>query len=503
MRKKLKKILAGILICSMLAPICGMNGSVSMAKSVEINTETIPDAQIRSLAVSADTNSDGVLSEAEAEKVESLWFYDAIDDISQALKIFPKVTSVTFRNVGNTQSIVFNSTKVKAVTLRDCNKVVALKGASPEKVEVYVKKKVGDVNFAKLAGYSNVTDLTLSNIYSDKLSAGNITLPNTAKLKSVRIYACQFKKANLSALKNVTSLSLINCGLKSLDISKYTKLTYLNVSDDKLKALDVTKNIKLTNLTVSSKQLKSLDVTKNKELAYLSVVSNKVKNIDITKNTKLSGLHLYGCKLKDLNLAKNTELKSITLGNNNLKKVDVKKQKKLTSFSCYENKLTSLNISANKKLESLNVSSNKLKKIDVTKNTKLSSVNCEKNPITALDLNKNKKLEYLEIAGTKLTPTTLKLAESIQLRMISVGKLYNILTILQEKMVTDSYFNICMVGKPGKSYDLKSMIPMLAEYNMKNTETGVVTLPKSDYNYITHVKASTEKRSCYIYFYKK
>lgn len=336
MKKKFKKAMAGILICSMLSPVCGLTGSVSMAKSVEINAETIPDAQIRSLAAGADTNNDGVLSETEAEKVESLWFSDAIDDISQALKIFPKVKNVTFRNVGNTKSIVFNSTKVKDVTLRDCSKMVALKGAAPEKVEVYLRKKAGDVNsankqklgdinFAKLAGYSKVTDLTLFNIYSDKLSMGNITLPNTKKMKSVRVYACQFKKMNLSALKNVTSVILTNCGLTNLDVSK----------------------------------------------------------------------------------------------------------------------------------------------------------------------------------NTKLTPDTLKLAENIQLRTISVGKLYDILKMLSEEMVIDDFFNICLVGKPGESYDLKSMIPMLEGYSIGNTENGVLTLPKSDYDYITSVNATTEKRSCYIYFYKK
>lgn len=348
MKRRMTKILAGVLALGMLAGSGAWE--TQAASSYEINRENFSQDSLYYAAESADANYDGVLTKKEAAAVEELRIGSDMKDLTKCFKVFPNVTTLYLTADGN-KSIKINNKKVKEIQVYG-NYIVALKGAAPKTVRVSVDKASGTLDFSKTEGYSKV-----SAFYVSAPKATRIIAPNASKLEKVGItYCSKIKKIDTAAYKNVKELTLDGNNLKSIDVKKNTKLTSLACYDNKLTTLNISANTNLKDVGVGG---------------------NKLKTIDVTKNKKMNRITAYSNKLKSIKTAKGNVIKELEISYNSFTNLDLSNYPKLKTLYCRDNKIKTLSFAKNPKIERLYISGNPLTKMTFAKNTSLVSVSAD------------------------------------------------------------------------------------------------------------------------------
>lgn len=156
-------------------------------------------------------------------------------DISNVVKYFPNVTSVTI-NAGSNKAVTINNSKITNVSVYGQNPV-ALKGVSPKVVYATVLSKQNSIDYTKLEGYSKVTKFYLD---CDS-NATKVKIPNASKLTDLKVSNAKLTSFDTSKLKSVQKLTLDGNNLKSLNIKKNKKLTSLACYNNKLTSLSLGK----------------------------------------------------------------------------------------------------------------------------------------------------------------------------------------------------------------------------------------------------------------------
>lgn len=447
-KREIRKFVSGVLACSMLANVCVFGGEnvVSNAKEIKIDEESIPNAQIRNIAKSADTNQDGVLSDEEAGKVDYIGIYSETSDISEATAMFPNATEA-YVTVGAAKTLTVNSDKIKKLRIVGEN-VVAVKGASPTVITVTVTKSAKKLDFSKVEGYSKATEFSINGLsWKDDYKVSEVVTPNTAKLKKVGIYYC---------------------GISKIDVSKFKNATEISLDGNNLKSINVKKNTKLTSLACYSNKLTSLNISSNKKLKDIGVGYNKLKKLDISKNKKIQKITAYNNKITTIKTNKNKNIKEIDLSSNKMSSINMKLFPNLTYLGCGDNPLKKLSVDTNKKLETLYVENTSIKKLSLKNNKKLVQLNVEKTAIKDLTI-----------------PT------SCVFNRITVGDKHS---ILKKVKLAKTNANVVMTVKSYKTYKLAELIPALKGYKFSTagtdisvTEAGILKtekLNKSQWYYI-------------------
>lgn len=377
MKKTVKKIAAVAAVLSLLTGSIAWGGQLPAAKAagLEINEENFgTDYGVLAAVRGADSNQDGILSDAEATKITSVCFFNATNDISKIVKYFPKVSYVSV-NVGSYDSLTINHSSIKSLSV-EAQKVINLVGCS-SLTEVFYSfiEKSGKVDFSKAKGYSNVKKFSVNGS-----GLTDVVAPNQAKLTTLRIIGTKMSK---------------------IDTAKYKKVTTLDLSSNQLKSINVKSNKTLVSLACYNNKLSSLNISSNKNLKDIGVGGNKLTKIDTTKNQKMLRVVAFNNKIKSYPAASNKKLTEINLSCNKLTKLDVTKNKDLRALDISGNKIKSITLTKNKKLNALSVGSTSLKKLSLAKSVKLSKITVG----TKYSLLKNVKFKsntYLQI-GMKLS----------------------------------------------------------------------------------------------------
>ena len=334
------------------------------ATGVAINETTFPDENFRKWVLSQKYGKDGILTEEEIAKVESIDV--AYQDI-KSLKGIEYFTAMEYLLCGSehlTEIDISKNTKLKWLR---CS-----------------QSKLTSLDVSKNAA------LVELRCHNNQLTALDVS--NNPLLENLD---CESNKLTELDVTHNPALKYLSCyynPLTSSDVSHNPALESLRCYELPLGTLDVTKNPALQSLVCTGMQLTTLDLSQNPELNYLSCDGNELTTLDITQNPKLYFLRCYGNKLAALDLTKASELESL---------------------ECYDNQLTALDVTQNLALKTLDCQNNQIAALDVTKNTKLESMNCGGNPIKTLDLSQNTALKHLYCWGNELT--TLDLSKNTAL----------------------------------------------------------------------------------------
>lgn len=267
-------------------------------------------------------------------------------------------------------------------------------------VEVYIQgteqyTKIPDVNFE-----NKLISLGIDSGVAD----GQILTSKVNKITSLDL--SDSKITDLTGIQDFTELTLLNVywnKLTSLDVSKNTKLQYLNTGYNAgIKSLDLSKNTALLNLQCFISGLTSLDLSNNTALTNLNFGSNDLTTIDLSKLKNLVSVNASNNLLTTFDTSNNLELTGIDFSRNKLTTFDSTKNIKLISLNCESNLLTSIDISKNTTLETLECGYNKFVSLDFSKSTTLNKLTCEGNAYLK-DLNlKNSNNSNIPAANLKL-----------------------------------------------------------------------------------------------------
>ncbi|MDY6156350.1 MAG: leucine-rich repeat domain-containing protein, partial [Agathobacter sp.] len=280
----------------------------------------IPDKNLYAyLLKSADRNSDGILTVAEAWSVTYLNMdsnyndtdMGLVDDFSGLGDVFKNVTSLTISSYTKwaAQESLFNEiSKFKDMTNLTSYTALYQKSLDticsdlPELTYLYVYSagKLDMTNISKLS------KLDYLHIGSDIKNAGGINKLNLSRLEM------HFDDVKYSDISDVLG------GLDYLQMSG-------NISDDMFDNINKLTNITSLHIEGGSEKNtdKTIDVSSLNKLEYLSISSYGVisKIILPSDNSNLRYLHISGSSFEDNgqttidNLAKNTDLTDLTLNN--------------------------------------------------------------------------------------------------------------------------------------------------------------------------------------------
>ena len=334
---------------------------------VTIDETTFPDENFRKWVLSQKYGKDGILTEEEIAKVESIDV--AYQDI-KSLKGIEYFTAMEYLLCGSehlTEIDISKNTKLKWLR---CS-----------------QSKLTSLDVSKNAA------LVELRCHNNQLTALDVS--NNPLLENLD---CESNKLTELDVTHNPALKYLSCyynPLTSLDVSHNPALESLRCYELPLGTLDVTKNPALQSLVCTGMQLTTLDLSQNPELNYLSCDGNELTTLDITQNPKLYFLRCYGNKLAALDLTKASELESLECYDNQLTALDVTQNLALKTLDCQNNQIAALDVTKNTKLEAMNCGGNPIKTLDVSQNTALKHLYCWGNQLTALDLSKNVALTEL------------------------------------------------------------------------------------------------------------
>lgn len=323
------------------------------------NEIEIPDAAFKQyLLENFDTNKDGILSQAEADKVTEIYIQSYDVKSLQGIEYFTGLKTLSCSNC--------------SISNLDVSKNIVLEGL--------------------YCSYNPIKELNVNNL---------------ANLKELYCDGCLLSNLSLDGCPALERLSCLNNQLSNINISKNTMLKALYCSDNHLSSLDVSKNILLNELSCYRCQLKELDVSTLPNLTSLMCGENELDVINVSNNPKLELLWCDINNLAELDVSNNPKLYSLSCGNainpdgsvlegnNHISAIDISNNPELTTLFLSANKLTHLDVTRNLKLRQLDVNSNDIHSINLSNNIALEELFCAANDLTYLDVTKNENLKQL------------------------------------------------------------------------------------------------------------
>ena len=342
----MKTVLRFAIMLTITAALCLCFGTAAYAGDVAINATNFPDAVFREYVTRYDSDTNGILSDAERADVGFMFLSNKGISSLQGIEFFTELSNLYCE--GN------------QLTSLDLSRNTAL------------------------------TSLYCS---SNRLTALDLS-QNTA-LKYLYCHKNCLTALNVS---QSTALKYLNCGynqLASLDVSNNTALIELSSRENQLTGLDVSNNTALTRLDCDFNQLTGLDVRGNTALTSLSCDSNQLTGLDVSRNTALTSLWCGGNQLAGLDVSNNLLLTCLDCGLNQLTGLSVSHLTALNSLGCASNQLTGLDVSHNTALTSLSCDDNQLTSLDVSHNASLTYLVCINNQLTNLDISYCPELLWL------------------------------------------------------------------------------------------------------------
>lgn len=258
---------------------------------------SIPDANFKrallnywvSNSEKLDSNRDGEISVAEAEKIKHLHVFE---------KNISNLTGIEY--FVNLKSLNCYNNKLRVLNVTKCKELVDLR-----------------------CGMNNLESIDLS---------------KCTKLKHLNIYRNPLKSIDLSNNPDITFLNFWQCQeLKSLDLSNCRELKNIDCSCNNLEILNISNCTKIKTLECTFSKISELNVSKCALLEELNINNSVVKTLDLSSSTELKQLLVAGCGLKSLNLATNTKLTTLRCSVNKLKELDLSMCTQLTSCFCNGN----------------------------------------------------------------------------------------------------------------------------------------------------------------------
>lgn len=340
-----------------------------------------------------DTDQDGKLSYAEADRITELDVADNTFKSLEGIRSFRNLASLECEYNALTSLDVSGLQKLQYL-ICDHNAITSLKFEGCTALTSII------CEFNKIASISDAgkicKNLEFYNCQANELD-GTLSVAGLEKLQHFYCARNELARINVSGCSSMTTLVCYTNQLSSLDLKGLSKINYLDCNSNRITVLDLTDQPLLQQLTCHTNLLNTLDLSSNTKMTSLSCYSNDLSSLDISKCKGLQILLCRSNKLSNLDLSTCPELTTVDAGANRLGTLNLSGCNNIVSLTCDNSSLSSLDLSGKTLLETLVCNDNILKSLDVSINTKLKKLHCQGNPLEKLIMATGQTISDLKI----------------------------------------------------------------------------------------------------------
>lgn len=232
-----------------------------MALQTQAQTIKIPDANFKSALINQgfDTNNDGEIQAAEAQKVTRLYVNGAGIANLTGIKSFT-----------NLQEFGFYDNQIKALDLEGMSSLRSIYGGN------------NNMEYARVKGLTNLETLYLND---NKIKALDLTGLN--KLNDLKMYRNALFKVNFSHLPNLENVELQYNSLVDF-VAEGSGVKKLNLSNNNITSIDLTSMKKLESVNLDDNMfLSTLKIRGLRSLRSLYCSPNLIKNLNMSGTVSL------------------------------------------------------------------------------------------------------------------------------------------------------------------------------------------------------------------------
>lgn len=253
-----------------------------------------------------DSNGDGLISHAEAEAVESLYFWsECITDL-KGIEAFVNLTHLYCSTNSLKRYDLSSNTRLSYLYISGLFDTLDL--SHNPLVDTLISFG-GQISFLDVSQCSGLRRL---NMWGHELR--ELDLSNNPDLRALECGDNLMSELDLSACPELRSLDCHNNLLTKLDLSANKRLETINCSSNKLSRLDLPKLDSLWDFSCNGNFLHSLDLSSAPLLSFLSCSDNRLWHLDVSANLQLRLLHCGGNPMTALNISTNLALDTAAIG---------------------------------------------------------------------------------------------------------------------------------------------------------------------------------------------
>lgn len=314
-----------------------------------------------------DTNGDGKLSMAEAERAERIIYDEDTPEQQADYSRFISMKGIEyFKNL--------EALEVRSSVLTE--------------LDLSHNSNLKELRFSLAQGQCHLKLLNVSHTDLEEL-----VIPSS-ELEELQVSGSRLKKLNVLST---------NGALKSLDVRYCEDLEVLELWHAALSSIDLRYCPRLTSLLISDAPIATIDLSQNNRLFYLIITQTAISRIDLSKNPEIFNLNLSNNNLSSVNLSHLKKLNNLILSSNPLKEIDIRDLEELTLLSIAETLISSLNTDNNTNLSILECRNSNISSLDLTTNTKLQTLHCSNNRLTNISWGANNNLSVLSCNNNLFT----------------------------------------------------------------------------------------------------
>ena len=342
----MKKLLAWIALASVLltcigcAPAGQNAGTSATGQSAtlsaetefpaKLSPETFAEPLLLEAAVKADTNGDGVLSQGEAFRVETLHLKkfpedpDGFEGSSRpvytpedfcidldGIRFFPALKELSINMHGGEFFVKDTPENIDAVT-RNFEQVYSLPAL--EKLSLCEI----DIPALDLSAFPALTTLELTGMYQLE----SLKFNTASQLTSLWLCDChKLTDLDLQGAGKLDALNIVNCGslgnIHFTEANQVLKVLQLNQLPC-LQQVDLTALTGLEQLDIFNAPLDQIDVSCNKELAQFCAEGLQLDTLDLQNNPKISYIINHGDSFQKILLADDNRVTMIRWTNSKI-----------------------------------------------------------------------------------------------------------------------------------------------------------------------------------------
>ena len=319
----------------------------------------IEDPAFRAWLVSNfDTDGNGQISYAEAERITQIWIWKSEEyniQSLQGIEFMPRLTHLCCS--GSWKDPLYEDLPEHYFIGRR-----AIEGN-------HTSGAIGTLKRADVSHNPKLVYLNLSHNEGLGETVGEIDLSNNPMLKEVELAFSSLKFPKISHLANLKRFVTKGCYGEAPDFSVFSALEHLEIYDP-LEDFDF-----------------DVDVSNCQDLETLVVSNTKGLVSGLSQNRGLKRIELF--TWKDIyNKANSEELCSV-----------LSELTKLEYLNCESIGIDLIDFSQNPRLKALRIRGNNLNEIDLTSNTQLEHLDCSYNKLESLDVSRNLHLGETSAGG--------------------------------------------------------------------------------------------------------
>lgn len=264
--------------------------------------------------------------------IENMSKLTSLDLSNNKLKDFELIGITPIKDLNLSYNNITNSPSV--------NPSLSLENAGETLTNLSIYHNTG-LTCLDISGLTNLVYLSANDC--PDLASVFICLPEESRpnLRSINLSNCDLTHFYPVSLPALTTLNLTNNSLSTsiydtapFVLGDYPALVTLSVADNRaVQDLDITACKNLESLSISNCGFKNIDISQAPNLTSISAANNNLSSLDLGNNPNIKTINIAGNPIKELDLSKFETLQTVDISNTQISRVMLMNAYYLTSFT--------------------------------------------------------------------------------------------------------------------------------------------------------------------------